>query len=364
MFVLGINHPWVRCGHDFGLRPPAWQGAPRTDWSQVERELGAQRELGIEYSRWWVLAGGKNYPVGEDPDSLFERRSTRRGMVFDGSAPALTPELLDDFESLLGAAARTGMRLIPSLMSFELFFPAMQHGERIFSGGRGPIVLGGPEVAVEPAVDAFLDATLSPLLELSARHRDAIGMWEVINEPDWVVQGGPLHLRFRDGRPTIMPKMVAARSMGVLLQRALERIIDAGFVSTVGFKQADPAWLGPRLRARLKDWGRSGRYVHQLHYYPSLHEPRRLPAHDSLPYQPCWVGEMPTAHGRWLDPFHMRWLDGWAWWREADPAGYLARRIEIVEARGYPAALLWSACSDDPASAWNEAQKRQAARLS
>ena len=358
-FVLGMNHPWVHCGHDFGLRPPAWQGAGRGDWAPVEAELLAQRALGITQSRWWVLAGGKNYPVGEDPDDRFERRESRLGMVFEGTPPPLTWEFLEDFEKLLKAATRVGMKLIPSLMSFELFFPAMQHGERIFSGGRSRVVLGASTQAVEPAVDAFLDATLSPLLELSSRYRDAIGLWEVMNEPDWVVQGGPLHLRIRDGRATIMPKLVDARSMNVLLSRALERIIAAGFVSTVGFKQADPPWLGPRLRAQLKDWGASGRYVHQLHYYPSLHEPRRLPHHDSLPYRPCWLGEMPTAQGRWLDPFHMRWLDGWAWWREADPTRYLARRLEIVKARGYPAALLWSATSDDPASAWTELQRRQ-----
>lgn len=360
--VLGMNHPWVSCGHDFGLRPPAWQGAGRGDWDAVECELHAQRDLGIEYSRWWVLAGGKNYPVGRNPDDLFERSESRLGMVFEGKPPPLTREFLEDFEALLKAARASNVRLIPSLVSFEFFFPSIKHSDTIFSGGRGRIVLGRQDQAVEPCVDAFLDATLSPLLELSDRYRDAIGMWEVMNEPDWVVEGGPLHLRIHDGRATIMPKLVAARSMNIFLERALSRIVDSGFVSTVGFKQANPRWLGPRLRERLLDWGRSGRYVHQLHYYPSLHEPRRLPKHDSLPFKPCWIGEMPTAQGRWLDPFHMRWLDGWAWWNEANPSRYLRRRLEIIRGRRYPAALLWSARSDDSASAWNATQQRQLGR--
>ena len=70
--LVGINHPWVKCGHDFGPRPPAWGGdRAERDFGEIERELSAWRELGVRVSRFWVLGGGVNYPVGQDPRALF-----------------------------------------------------------------------------------------------------------------------------------------------------------------------------------------------------------------------------------------------------------------------------------------------------
>ena len=104
-FQLGLNHPWVTCGHDFGPRPPAWSGAPGTDWGEVERQLAEARAAGVRVSRWWILAGGVNYPVGAPPDEAF---------AFDGlrfhrrlALPALPDAFLADF---LRDAPRTGCR--------------------------------------------------------------------------------------------------------------------------------------------------------------------------------------------------------------------------------------------------------------
>ena len=110
--------------------------------------------------------------------------------------------------------------------------------------------------------------------------------------------------------------------------------------------------------------GREGRYLHQVHHYPSLYEPGRLPHHDDLPITPCIVGEMPTIQG---SPFGLHI----AWWREhlrtihraADPGEFLARRLEIVESLGYPMALLWSARSRDIATDWSDDVRAQVARF-
>ncbi|MEM9072641.1 MAG: hypothetical protein AAGE52_29305 [Myxococcota bacterium] len=370
MFVVGLNHPWIECGHDFGRRPPPWQGAGRTDWERVRADLDRWRtDAGITWSRWWLLAGGVNYPVGQSPDVAFERIHDRHGQQFqlrpDDRPLALTPEFLDDFEALLRVASLSGIRLVPSLLSFEFFFPAEQHAEgntrseEVWSGGRKRLVVGRDDEPVEAAVDAFLDATLSPLLEVSKRHPRAIGAWEVINEPDWVTEGGPLHARLRDGRIHAMPKTVSSRSMCVFLERAVDRIVSAGFLSSIGFKQGNPDWITPRLFRRLQALSRSDRYLHQLHYYPSLHEPAPLPHHKRLPFRPCVVGEMPTHRGGWLNPFFMRWLDDLDFARASDPNRYLERRLDIVRRRGYPGAWLWSGQAGDDASAWGPAERAQ-----
>jgi len=357
-FFVGLSHPWVRCGHDFGPRPPPWQGVGPTDWGAVEAELRRWREAaGVRWSRWWLLAGGVNYPVGRDPHACFERRGGR----LVGRPPALPEGFLGDFERLLVAAARAGVRLVPSLLSFEFFQPLVAHGD-VFRGGRAPIVFGPRTEPLEASIDAFLDATLRPLLDVSTRHRASVAAWEVVNEPDWVVEGGPLHLRVVGGRLRRTPKTVPARAMCALLERAVDRIVRRGFVASVGFKEADPPWLLPRLRRKLRRYGDAGQYLHQLHHYPSLYEPAPLPHHDRLPFRPCLVGEMPTARGRCLDPFVMRWRDDWDWRRAHDPARYLERRIDIVRRKGYPGALLWSGRAADRASAWGPLQWAQVRR--
>ncbi|HJL18396.1 MAG TPA: hypothetical protein RMH99_22220, partial [Sandaracinaceae bacterium LLY-WYZ-13_1] len=145
-FSVGANFPWVTCGHDFGPRPVAWAGAPPTDWAAVEAELRALRRLGVSLVRWWLLAGGVNYPVGTPAEAVARRvpfdppapwwapwrRGRRRRPALErwaptGPPPALPRAFLDDVERLLAAAARAGVRLVPSLLSFELLLPIRDH---------------------------------------------------------------------------------------------------------------------------------------------------------------------------------------------------------------------------------------------
>ena len=57
-FTLGVNYPWVNCGRDFGVG--------RHNFSEVEREFAQLHTLGITVARFWILAGGVNYPVDEE----------------------------------------------------------------------------------------------------------------------------------------------------------------------------------------------------------------------------------------------------------------------------------------------------------
>lgn len=362
-FTVGLNVPWIECGHDFGPRPPEWSGAPPTDWGRLERELAEARAAGIDVVRFWLLAGGVNYPVGRDPDDVFARRGER--FVLRNEVPELPDAFLRDFEALLRACASSGVRLVPVLCSFELFFPMERQGHRVVSGGRGAIALGEQDDEAADRVRAFLDATLRPLLEVARPRAEHLEAFEVCNEPDWVVRGGPLHVRLHGRRIERMPKTVSAHAMSALIEDAVDRIVDAGLVATVGFKQHAPRWLRASTGERLASLARQGRYLHQLHYYPSLHEPLPLPPASRSPYGPIVVGEMPLAPGRWLDPFFMRWLDGGPtrWAIEADPHRYLEQRLELVASRGYAGAWLWSAHGTDAASAWGPSQRAQVRRF-
>ena len=390
---LGLNLPWIRCGHDFGLRPPAWnEGSdpPERDWEGLGAELARWRaELGIEVVRFWVLAAGVNYPVGENPLERFALTEMRpegalvgrgferiRGALVRATwqrserlvlgaetLPALPPAFLADFEALFRAAGAAGMKLMPSLCSFELFLPAQAKGEGVLSRGRGAFVFG--DSGHDPhQIERFFDATLEPLLDVAARHPGVLEAFEVVNEPDWCVEGGPAYAR-RQGRGVrLLPKTVARPMMARFLERGVERIVARGARASIGFKLADPPWLEEGVGRKLAGWGAAGAYVHQIHHYPSLYEPWLLPRHETLPIQPCIVGEMPTRRATPLGVSH-------GWWHErlrdirraGDPDDFLRRRLEIAAERGYPAALVWAAKSGDTMTDWSARTQAQLARF-
>ncbi len=416
---VGLNIPWFECGHDFGRRPPPWNGPggrPKRDYRGWADELARLRdETGIDTFRMWLFGGGVNYPDGRNPlqwlapitrPAIHNLQSPlpvpiRRALVsLSGTPdehlrlrgpelPALEPAFLEDFDEWLGALAHHGLRLIPVLLSFEFFHPVEWQLGGVPSGGRSALVFGNalldhsplgqspsPEASgassygaaiYREAIARFHEATLAPLLAISKQHAKAIAAFELCNEPDWSVEGGPIHLRLRDtrnGEPLpwyrmplqripfqLMPKTVPAEAMSAWLLDGVERIVNAGIAATIGFKMADPGWLSPALRSRLIELAGQGQYQHQVHHYPSLYEPWRLRPHRELPIQPCMVGEMATIQGHPLG-LHI------AWWRERlgdlhrarSRDSYLRRRLEIVEDLGYPTALLWSLHSRDIAT--------------
>lgn len=402
MFV-GINHPWRDCGHDFGPRPIPWAApneGPRC-WREVEAELRAWRELGLRVSRFWILAGGVNYPAGRDARDFFDVGSDARSLGhrllgrlgLEGGAwwrpgnaaeqrlrgpwssgwrrlllrseglPPLPQGFLDDFRGLLRACEGAGVALMPTLLSFEFFQPLEVQSGDVLSGGRGALVFGND--GRSPAqIEAFLDAVLEPLLDVCEEVPRGLFAWDLLNEPDWVVRGGPMHLRVEQGKVRLFPWRVRKEAMAAFLQAGLRRLSRRGFLGSIGFKQAAPRWLGPEAMAELRRAGAEGRYLHQLHHYPSPYEPQRLPPHDSLPIQPCIVGEFPTAYAGLgaANLFHWGWPESLGHLlREQRRGDYLRARLRCIEDLGYPGALLWAGRSGDPMCAWTPEVQAQVA---
>lgn len=346
MFVLGANYPWVSCGHDFGPKPPAWAGAGRTDWKTVRRDFEELAELGLSVVRYWLLAGGVNYPVGRDPDEyalripfreLGAERTTALRFEPWGAPPALPRAFLDDFECLLEACRAAGVRLLPSLISFELFLPITPHVGGPASGGRGAFVLGRHQ-------RAFFDGVLEPLLDVCERHRDALFAFEVMNEPDWVA------LPAEGERPLAPTDALAA-----FLVEGARRIARRGLLSTIGFCHARPSWLPEQARFALAALASRGRYLHQRHHYPREDLSMRLPPASTSAVEPCLLGELPTAQ-------HARWADPELWASECEPERYLEARIALAKERGYVGALVWACRANDPHSRWDARVRAQVKR--
>lgn len=311
-FVLGINYPWIACGHDFGPRPIPWAGAKRTDWSALERDLKELAAIGVGVVRFWILADGVNYPVGRPPQLNME-------------APELPGEFLDDFASLFRACRAARVRLIPSFTSFEMFFPIEEKIGGVLARGRAVMVSGKNE-------RLFFDRALEPLLDIAAAHREALYAFEVMNEPDWIVLG-------IDGEGPHWP----AELVSSFLAEGARRIAARGLIATIGFSRADPTWLAPSVRELLIALAARGAYIHQAHFYAKVGRRARLPEASGI--LPCLLGEMPTARAeRWADP-ELRTTEA-----EDD---YLEARLALAKKRGYCGALLWSKRATDDQTRWD-----------
>jgi hypothetical protein len=245
--------------------------------------------------------------------------------------PHLSSDFLDDFVTLLKEFRRGRMKLLPSLIDFQFCYP----GE--VTDGRGNLLPSGfvkcgrGDVVFDPSKrQKFFDRALEPLLARSARFRDVIDTWEVINEPEWVTQGsgvqGP-----RQNLP--LAKMLA------FIREAAFRINRQHFRSTVGYAKYESILQWEQQSRKLL--GKSlDVTLHQFHYYPVkerywwfLTTRPRIPLHVFDPRWPCLIGEFATApHEPWPEI----------------PTQDVYGRLKLIERKKYPSAYLWSARAANP----------------
>lgn len=350
-FILGVNFPWIKCGWDFGI-PPTRNGNGgnlRTNWSALERTLTAmRRDYGITVVRWWVMAGGANYPERDDIRTYgfqistgFNNHDTQVRFPHGryNQLPQLSDTYLRDFRGFVGACSRAGVKVLPSFMSFEWFQPFRWSS---MSRGRTRMVLG--EELDGAMIDAFLMTTLRYLVE--ATRPEDVYAWEIINEPDWVVAGGPYHPDTEGRIPVV--------HMRRLISQGARIITSQGHSVTVGFAHdtTDP-WSLVMVND-LKAHGNS--YVHQIHHYPApFVYSGPLPTRDRS-FPRAIIGEFASSNST-EGIANTSWSD--AGLAEDDPHHYLERRLERIRAAGWDGGLFWSARAHDTRSAWHHVQQTQ-----
>jgi hypothetical protein len=113
----------------------------------------------------------------------------RSGVRFDdnGFPLGVDDALLPDIDVLLATARRRRVSLMPVLLDFHLCGPRkMVNGVQI--GGRSRLI------ADRDAQAAFIDRIIRPVVERCG-HDDTVIAWDIINEPEWCLRGGPLFRR-------------------------------------------------------------------------------------------------------------------------------------------------------------------------
>jgi hypothetical protein len=325
-FQVGINYPWIDYAWDFGDPPSAWVNpAYAAEWREKKRKQMVEdfrvfAEMGLFAVRWFVLADGLSYGTGGDAPKQVKGRWS-----FDPlpAGHAFHKQLFDDFEFVLKTCADTGLQFVPSLLDFHWCHPGADAGAGIVKGGRADIVVDKAKRV------QFLDRVLEPLLDISARYRDAIYAWELINEPEWVCYAPSLFSIRLDANKT-----VPQSEMQEFILAGIERVNRRGaFHSTVGFAHWDA----------IESWNSAGLGVtlHQYHYYAP--DNRKLPGHDYPDESQCFIGEFATK-------FHRGWPD----LAKGDMARTISARLKCVADKGYPSAFLWSARATDEATAWTD----------
>ncbi len=310
---------------------PAWCERKRR---RIGEDFAQFRSQGILAVRWFLLADGLNYGTGASAP-----RRIGDAWYFD-SLPADHPfykRLGEDFDYVLGACAKAGLKLFPSLIDFSWCLPGTEvpGSPGIIKGGRNGIVSDAMKRQL------FFERVLDPLLDISMKYRDSIYAWELINEPEWVTGRFPLFREKRGNRNVTLKEMKSFIAEGI--RRIHARLLPDGsraFQSSVGFAH----WR------TLDRWDASelGITLDQFHYYAQ--DGSVLPQHPSTRKIPCVVGEFATAAGRsWPDLLSLG-MDQ-----------TVANRLRCIEGKGYPACFLWSARAVDAATRWTADEHQELA---
>ena len=163
VLARGVNLPWIRYGGDFGSN--AWApagGLSCRDCSDLHRILERAASTGTQLIRWFVLTDG------------------RAGITYDdsGTPRALQPVVLDDLAAALDALSVHGLRMVPVLFDFT-WTDAARVVDDVRLGGRTAVLR---DAVSRHALWHVVDALVSPF----GRH-DGIAMWDLWNEPDWMM---------------------------------------------------------------------------------------------------------------------------------------------------------------------------------
>jgi len=282
-FWLGINYPWRGYGHDFGT---AWGHdglSTAATRSAVASDLAQLRDDGVRVVRWFVFGDGRAAPQHDD-----HLRTT-----------GLDAATLADLGAWLELADAADIDLIPVLFDYLWFDTATTYAG---------VELGGhSRMASDTALrQRLIDNAVQPLVERCATHRRIIA-WDVINEPEWAMQGDV----------TLVGEPVPAAVMQGFVDE-VTAIIHAATNRPVTLGSAG-------LEPMLSYWGGSSLDLLQLHHYVDA---ALTPVAELGVDRSVLLGEFATRNSN----------------------RSLTEMLDAALALGYRGALPWSFRADDDSS--------------
>lgn len=282
-FWLGVNYPWLGYGHDFGT---AWGHdglSSAASRAEVATDLAQLRDDGVRVLRWFVFGDGRAAP---QHDAALQ-------------TTGLDATTLADLDAWLELADAADLDLIPVLFDYLWFDRATTH-QGVEMGGHSRMV---SDLALR---QRLIENAVLPLVERCASHRRIIA-WDVINEPEWAMQGGV----------TLVGEPVPAAVM--------QDFVD-DVTATIHAATSRPVTLGSAgLEPMLSYWSGSRLDLLQLHHYVDA---ALTPVAELGVDRSVLLGEFATRNS----------------------SRSLAEMLDAALAFGYRGALPWSFRAEDDAS--------------
>lgn len=171
-FMYGINYAWRNFGSDFGGNA-AWNQAGVSNNPQIATDLATFAANGVSVVRWWV------FPDFRGDGVRFDAQDNVLGL--GGSA-------LADLERALELAEKNNLYLMLTVWSFDNFRPTKQ-ADGIRARGIRPMVVDDAKRA------SLMERVVRPLARAAGKSRYAKRLiaWDVINEPEWAINGASLY---------------------------------------------------------------------------------------------------------------------------------------------------------------------------
>ena len=156
-FLTGANYPWTfwegrsNYGCDFGINRWGTHNGVSRQAESVLADFHTMKGMGLDVVRWFVLCDG------------------RAGVRFgpSGEAEGLDGKVAEDLDAAIAAARYSGVRLILVLLDY------------LWVVHRG---------AEHSTVDMLIEPLFLPLFRRYGSCPEVVA-WELMNEPDWVVEG-------------------------------------------------------------------------------------------------------------------------------------------------------------------------------
>lgn len=299
-FLVGVNYPWLNYGGDFGGNAWGHQGLSEpANQAVVDADFAYLQSHGVKFVRWFVFCDG------------------RSGLLYasDGTVTGLDAYVFKDMDTLVSLAAKHDIYLVLVLLDYNLFQTA-QVASGVQAGGR-------PNLVVDPNQrKAFLELAFKPML-VRYGHNGHIIAWEVLNEPEWVMD-------MRGGKGANPPIKVDV--MKNFVRQCAE------YIHTYS---AQSATIGSAYRRWVSMWTGLGLDFYQVHYYPWMEatHPLNFDADYIKVDKPVIIGEYPTTRSVWgIDHYlrlglqnHYAGMFAWSLRAQDRYSDYFSHADEVVQ---------------------------------
>jgi hypothetical protein len=229
-----------------------------------------------------------------------------------GEVTGFDEYFLQDFDALLETAMQQNLQVIPVLLDFS-WCNVVEYVNGVQLGGHSDVIRDAAKR------QSFLDNALKLLVQRYAANSQVLA-WEVINEPEWVMQGIPGNSPIGD--PVTIQQM----------QDFVKACTDV-----VHLYSSHQVTVGSARRKWLQYWKGLGLDFYQFHWYDhfAAEEPFPWPPYSELGLdKPCIIGEVPTAN----------------------TAYSVKEYLDAARTGGYHGLLIWSYRARDTSSSFSNAR--------